>query len=159
MPDAKKAADLRAQCQASLAAGNVGAARMFAKLASLYDPDDAEARALVEQLAATPVSRGPSPSGQAARAAIRAALDESVRRERAGDVDGAIAVLRVAVAGHPGVADLHARLGALLGARARTYEEAADELLRAIELAPDDERHRVRLGEIVTKLRVRGALH
>lgn len=82
-------------------------------------------------------------------ATIRTNLAEE--RRRAGDVDGAIAHLEIAVAADPNAGHALKRLGALFAQKGRT-REAAPLLARAAELLPDDFEAQVNKGSLLVQL-------
>ncbi len=82
-------------------------------------------------------------------ATIRTNLAEE--RRRAGDVDGAIEHLEIAVQADPDAGHALKRLGALLAGKGRT-REAAPLLARAAELLPDDFEAQVNKGSLLVQL-------
>lgn len=82
-------------------------------------------------------------------ATIRTNLAEE--RRRAGDVDGAIAHLEIAVQADPDAGHALKRLGALLAGKGRT-REAAPLLARAAELLPNDFEAQVNKGGLLVQL-------
>ena len=148
-----KARALFQEALADHASGRVGAARMNAKLASIYDPDEAEYREALEAWDAP----APKPTKQQIESRPKYVLiyEEAQDAEAAGDVDRAIELLREGVRLNPNVAAIHNRLGVLLALQKRDYKEAAEQIQRAIELEPDNLHYKSNLGKIIARARGR----
>lgn len=140
----KKARNLFEQATQDHAIGRVGAARMNAKLATIYDPENEEYRRVLAEWE--------RPSGEAqARPDYVALYEEAQSREDADDVDGAIAVLERGLRLAPNPAAFHNRIGVLLAMRKRDYEGARDEIQKAIALEPGNAHYRNNLGKVMAK--------
>ena len=68
----------------------------------------------------------------------RALLRQAMGLHSSGDVDGAIAIARQAIAVAPGFAEAHAYLGTTLVTRTRAFKDGLASLARAAALAPAD---------------------
>ncbi len=145
--------------------GRLGAARMNAKLASIYDPDTPRYK---EQLLAweNPAAPARPPTMQTAQAMssssrpsddsqieIKALYDEAQRYEDDGDIDEALDVLEQGVSRFPMAAAFHNRIGVILALRKRDYEGAVQAIQRAIDIDPENLHYKSNLGKIVAKMR------
>ena len=156
----RKAIKLLDEAKKEFAAGRLAAARMNAKLASIYDPENAEIRALQRQWE-QPNKPAPPPTAPVQRnsdeqqAEIKALYDEAQRLEDDDDIDAALDVLEQGVERFPNEAAFHNRMGVILALKKRDYQGAVSAIQRAIEIAPDNLHYKNNLGKIVAKLRVR----
>lgn len=156
----RKAVKLLDEAKKEFAAGRLAAARMNAKLASIYDPENEEIRALQRQWE-QPQKPAPPPTAPAQKnsdeqqAEIKALYDEAQRLEDDDDIDAALDVLEQGVERFPNEAAFHNRMGVILALKKRDYEGAVSAIQRAIEIAPDNLHYKNNLGKIVAKLRVR----
>jgi tetratricopeptide (TPR) repeat protein len=157
----RKARKLFEEAQKEAADGKMGAARMNAKLASIYDPDKDEYRMQLEAwerpaTAMKPQQPATSPSGQdESQAEIKALYDEAQSFEDAGDIDEALDVLERGIERFPSAAAFHNRMGVILALRKRDYEGAVHAIQRAIDIDPENLHYKSNLGKIVAKLRGR----
>lgn len=156
----RKALKLMDEAKKEFAAGRVAAARMNAKLASIYDPENEEIRALQRQWEqpARPASPATAPAQKNSdeqQAEIKALYDEAQRLEDDNDIDGALDVLEQGAERFPQEAAFHNRMGVILALKKRDYEGAVSAIQRAIEISPDNLHYKNNLGKIVAKLRVR----
>lgn len=160
----RKARNLFDEAQKEAAAGRLGAARMNAKLASIYDPENETYRRQLEawerpatsprpRPATTPSAEAASRVADESQAEIKALYDEAQRHEDSGDVDGALDVLEQGVQRFPNAAAFHNRLGVILALRKRDYENAVQAIQRAIDIDPDNLHYKSNLGKIVAKMR------
>lgn len=160
----RKARNLFDEAQKEAAAGRLGAARMNAKLASIYDPENETYRRQLEawerpatsprpRAATTPSAEAASRVADESQAEIKALYDEAQRHEDSGDVDGALDVLEQGVQRFPNAAAFHNRLGVILALRKRDYENAVQAIQRAIDIDPDNLHYKSNLGKIVAKMR------
>jgi tetratricopeptide (TPR) repeat protein len=127
-------------------AGRVGAARMNAKLAAIYDPGNEEYRHALDQWDRAPTGRK---SPVVPREVVL--YERAQEAESEGDIDRALDLLREGIAVNPDVPAIHNRLGVLLALQKRDYEAAAAAIQRAIELEPDNLHYRNNLGKIVAR--------
>jgi hypothetical protein len=140
----KKARQLFEQASQDYAIGRVGAARMNAKLATIYDPDNEEYRRVLADWE--------RPSGeQPSRPEYVALYEQAQACEDADDIDGAIDVLHKGLRLAPNPAAFHNRIGVLLAMRKRDYDGARDEIQKAIALEPDNAHYRNNLGKVMAK--------
>ncbi|MBI1947241.1 MAG: tetratricopeptide repeat protein [Deltaproteobacteria bacterium] len=156
----RKAVKLMDEARKEFAAGRLASARMNAKLASIYDPDNEEIRALQRQWdQPQPATAGrappPSKNSDEAQAEIKALYDRAQALEDDEDIDGALDVLEEGIERFPNEAAFHNRMGVILALKKRDYEGAVAAIQRAIEIAPDNLHYKNNLGKIVAKVRVR----
>lgn len=160
----RKAAKLFEESQKEAAAGKLGAARMNAKLASIYDPGNEEYRRQLEAWERPPTQQRPAPPTAAqpsqnsrpsdeSQAEIKALYDEAQRCEDGGDVDAALDILEQGVERFPNAAAFHNRIGVILALRKRDYEGAVHAIQLAIDIDPDNLHYKSNLGKIVAKMR------
>ena len=133
---------------------------MNAKLASIYDPENEEIRALQrnwEQPQPATAARGApvAKNSDEGQAEIKALYDRAQQLEDDDDIDGALDVLEEGVERFPNEAAFHNRMGVILALRKRDFEGAVAAIQRAIEIAPDNLHYKNNLGKIVAKVRVR----
>lgn len=146
----RKARTLMEQAQRDFAAGKVGAARMNAKLATIYDPDNAEFRRILAAWEEAP--RGsPATASSMARPEYVQLYEQAQDLEDEGDVDGALDLLMKGVRLAPNAAAFHNRIGVILAMRKREFDRAAAEIQKAISLEPDNPHYRNNLGKVMQK--------
>ncbi len=158
----RKASQLFDEAQKEAAAGKMGAARMNAKLASIYDPANQEYRGQIEvwERPTTPErARGSArpalrtrPSNEE-QAEIKALYDEAQRCEDEGDVDAALDILERGLERFQNAAAFHNRIGVVLALRKRDYQGAVHAIQRAIDIDPDNLHYKSNLGKIVARMR------
>jgi tetratricopeptide (TPR) repeat protein len=143
----KRARQLFDEAQADYDAGRIGAARMNAKLACIYDPDNTGYR---ETLSAweNEVAGG----GDASRPREVQLYEQAQYREVEGDIDGAIALLQEGIRINGNIPAFHNRLGVLLALHKRDYENAVQSIRLAVKLDPDNLHYKSNLGKIVSRL-------
>lgn len=143
-PDPARAAALHAQALRDLQTGDLTRAWQLASLAAQLDPEHPRYRATIERWSEH-VSRATAGRGDADEARL---YGEAIAREDAGDVAGALALLRRAVTAHPEHAPSWNRLGVLL-LRERDVEAAIAAFERAVLLDADDATYRNNLGKVL----------
>lgn len=156
----RKAQKLLDEAKKEFAAGRLASARMNAKLASIYDPENEDIRALQrnwEQPQQPTAGKGApvTKNSDEAQAEIKALYDRAQQLEDDDDIDGALDVLEEGVERFPNEAAFHNRMGVILALRKRDYEGAVAAIQRAIEIAPENLHYKNNLGKIVAKVRVR----
>lgn len=149
----RQGTDMRGKAQAlfddamrDYQAGRIGAARMNAKLAAIYDPGNEEYRHALEQWERAPTGR----SRQQVPPEV-ALYERAQEAESEGDVERALQLLREGISLNPDVPAIHNRLGVLLALQKRDYDAAAAAIRRAIELEPDNLHYKNNLGKIVAR--------
>lgn len=149
----RQGTDMRGKAQAlfddamrDYQAGRIGAARMNAKLAAIYDPGNEEYRHALEQWERAPTGR----SRQQVPPEV-ALYERAQEAESEGDVERALELLREGISLNPDVPAIHNRLGVLLALQKRDYDAAAAAIRRAIELEPDNLHYKNNLGKIVAR--------
>ena len=141
----RKARNLMELAQNDHAVGRVGAARMNAKLATIYDPDnDAYRRILADW-------ERPSADADASRPEYVMLYEQAQELEDADDVDGALVVLEKGLYLAPNPAAFHNRIGVLLAMRKRDYQRAKEEIQKAIALEPKNPHYSNNLGKVMAK--------
>jgi hypothetical protein len=130
--------------------GRVGAARMNAKLATIYDPANEEYRTALEQW-----GRDDGRHRQPSQPKYAILYDEAQELEGAGSIDAAIELLERGTDLYPDIAAIRNRLGVLLAIHKRQFDRAADQIQRAIELDPNNLHYKSNLGKILSKKRSR----
>jgi tetratricopeptide (TPR) repeat protein len=133
-------------------AGRVGAARMNAKLATIYDPANEEYRVALEQWGK---DADGGAAGNPSQPKYALLYEEAQELEQSGDSDGAIAILERGAELHPDIAAIHNRLGVLLALTRKEYDRAASSIQRAIELDPENLHYKSNLGKILSRKRSR----
>ncbi len=151
----KKARQLFDEAVRDHQAGRMSAARMNARLAALYDPDNAlyaQTLAQWEGGAATGerATDGSAASlSQDAQSELRSLYDDAQDAENRGDFDGALALLRRGIVRYPTAAAFHNRVGVLLAMKKRDFDGAVAAIERAIEIDPDNMHYRSNLGKVM----------
>jgi hypothetical protein len=140
----RKARNLMEQAQQDHAVGRLGAARMNAKLATIYDPDNEQYKRILAEWERPSTEQGSRPE-------YVALYEEAQAREDDDDIDGAIALLEKGLRLAPNPAAFHNRIGVLLAMRKRDFERARDEIQKAIALEPGNAHYRNNLGKVVAK--------
>ncbi|MFZ9888690.1 MAG: hypothetical protein ACO3JL_14415, partial [Myxococcota bacterium] len=130
--------------------GRIGAARMNAKLATIYDPAEETYAAALEEWASS--GRAPRSAGED----YAVLYDGAQSCEAKGDIAGALQMLEQGVSNFPDIAAFHNRLGVLLAIHRREYDRAAASIQRAIELDPENLHYKSNLGKIVSRSKHRG---
>jgi tetratricopeptide (TPR) repeat protein len=141
----RKARNLFEQAQQDREVGRLGAARMNAKLATIYDPDNETYRRILAEWE--------KPSSEAAssnRPEYVVLYELAPEQEDNDDIDAAIATLEKGVRAAPNPAAFHNRIGVLLAMRKKDYERARDEIEKAIALEPKND-HYNNLGKVMAK--------
>jgi Tetratricopeptide repeat len=171
----RKGRQLFDEAKKEFAAGRVGAARMNAKLASIYDPENDDYQRALEDWdengngggakkkgpAAPPtVPKAPEMSSDALHSDerqrdMRALYDEAQDFENQGDFDEAIEVLYRGIDRFPNAAAFHNRIGVLLAMKKRDFDGAISSIQRAIELDPDNLHYKNNLGKVMQRVRPR----
>jgi len=140
----RKARNLMEQAQQDHAVGRLGAARMNAKLATIYDPDNEQYKRILAEWERPSTEQGSRPE-------YVALYEEAQAREDDDDIDGAIALLEKGLRLAPNPAAFHNRIGVLLAMRKRDFERARDEIQKAIALEPANAHYRNNLGKVMAK--------
>jgi predicted Zn-dependent protease len=162
-----KARDLFELAMRDREAGRSSSAKMNARLATIYDPENEQyRRALAEweepggsssTMQAAPVS--PSQASQVSAVAKRPdyvlLYEEAQTCEEQGDIDRALELLRQGIEQFPSAAAFHNRLGVLLAMKKRDFDAAADAIQRAIELEPENLHYKSNFGKIIQRARQR----
>lgn len=143
----RKARNLMEQAQQDHAVGRVGAARMNAKLATIYDPDNETYRRILADWERPSGSTG----GDASRPEYVTLYEQAQEREDDDDVDGALVLLEKGLRLAPNPAAFHNRIGVLLAMRKRDFERAKDEIQKAIALEPKNPHYSNNLGKVMAK--------
>jgi tetratricopeptide (TPR) repeat protein len=146
----RKARNLFEQAQKDHAIGRIGAARMNAKLATIYDPDNEEFRRVLEQWEERPKPGGGS-GASSSRPEYVVLYEQAQDLEDEGDVDGALELLQKGIRMAPNAAAFHNRIGVILAMRKREFDRAAAEIEKAISLEPDNPHYRNNLGKVMQK--------
>ena len=141
----RKARNLMELAQADHAVGRVGAARMNAKLATIYDPDNATYRRILADW------ERPSADADASRPEYVMLYEQAQELEDTDDVDGALVVLEKGRRLAPNPAAFHNRIGVLLAMRKRDYDRAKEEIQKAIALEPKNPHYSNNLGKVMAK--------
>lgn len=141
----RKARNLFEQAQQDHAVGRLGAARMNAKLATIYDPDNEKYRRILGEW------ERPSAEQGAARPEYVALYEKAQEAEDDDDIDGAITLLEKGLRLAPNPAAFHNRIGVLLAMRKKDFERARDEIQKAIALEPSNAHYRNNLGKVMAK--------
>ncbi|HEY1101341.1 MAG TPA: hypothetical protein VGF99_20555, partial [Myxococcota bacterium] len=150
----RKARNLMEQAQQDHAVGRLGAARMNAKLATIYDPDNDAYRKILADWEERPKAGG---AGSGVSSAINSRpeyvqLYETAQElEDDDDIDGALEMLEKGLRLAPNAAAFHNRIGVILAMRKRDFERAADEIQKAIALEPDNPHYRNNLGKVMSR--------
>ncbi len=142
----RKARNLFEQAQQDREVGRLGAARMNAKLATIYDPDNETYRRILAEWE--------KPSSEAAssnRPEYVVLYELAQEQEDNDDIDAAIATLEKGVRAAPNPAAFHNRIGVLLAMRKKDYERARDEIEKAIALEPKNDHYKNNLGKVMAK--------
>ncbi|MDP2344934.1 MAG: hypothetical protein Q8O67_28570 [Deltaproteobacteria bacterium] len=146
----RKARNLFEQAQKDHAIGRIGAARMNAKLATIYDPDNEEFRKVLDAW-----EEKPKPGGNSAASSSRpeyvVLYEQAQDLEDEGDIDGALELLQKGIRMAPNAAAFHNRIGVILAMRKREFDRAAAEIEKAISLEPDNPHYRNNLGKVMQK--------
>jgi hypothetical protein len=140
----RKARNLMEQAQQDHAVGRLGAARMNAKLATIYDPDNEQYKRILGEWERPSTEQGSRPE-------YVALYEEAQAREDDDDIDGAIGLLEKGLRLAPNPAAFHNRIGVLLAMRKRDFERARDEIQKAIALEPGNAHYRNNLGKVMAK--------
>lgn len=171
-PDSTERATMRERARALFEeaesdynAGRVGAARMNAKLACIYDPDNPSYRdALARWERGEPgAGTGGDPdlevtANQAGAQPREVQLYEQAQyREAEGDIDGALALLGEGIRLNPNIAAFHNRFGVLMALYRGAFDEAAAAIRKAVHLEPDNLHYKSNLGKIVARQRAGAA--
>jgi hypothetical protein len=143
----RKARNLMEQAQQDHAVGRVGAARMNAKLATIYDPDNETYRRILADWERPSGTAG----GDASRPEYVMLYEQAQEREDDDDVDGALVLLEKGLRLAPNPAAFHNRIGVLLAMRKRDFERAKDEIQKAIALEPKNPHYSNNLGKVMAK--------
>lgn len=146
----RKARNLMEQAQKDYGVGRIGAARMNAKLATIYDPENVEYRRILEAWEDKPKG-SPSTASSMSRPEYVQLYEQAQDLEDEGDVDGALDVLLRGVRLAPNPAAFHNRIGVILAMRKREFDRAAAEIQKAIGLEPDNPHYRSNLGKVMQK--------
>ncbi len=144
----RKARNLFEQAQKDHAIGRIGAARMNAKLATIYDPDNDEFRRILDVWEEKPTA---STTAALSRPEYVVLYEQAQDLEDEGDVDGALELLQKGITMAPNAAAFHNRIGVILAMRKREFERAAAEIEKAISLEPDNPHYRNNLGKVMQK--------
>ncbi len=124
-----------------LRAGKKARALAFVKMAADLDPNNEQARDLIDNWAkAESIARSESEDQKL--------VADAQRLEDQGRFDDAIAVYKKVIALKPVEPELHNRLGILLALRKKDYGAATAALMKATELAPDNLAYRSNLGKV-----------
>jgi len=141
----RKARNLMEQAQKDHSDGRVGAARMNAKLATIYDPDNEAYRRILAEW------DRPSGTGAESRPEYVDLYEKAQEREDDDDVDGALELLERGIRVAPNPAAFHNRIGVLLAMRKKDFERAKDEIQKAIALEPKNPHYHNNLGKVMAK--------
>ena len=141
----RKARNLMELAQNDHAVGRVGAARMNAKLATIYDPDNESYRRILADW------ERPSADADASRPEYVILYEQAQELEDADDVDGALVVLEKGLHLAPNPAAFHNRIGVVLAMRKRDYQRAKEEIQKAIALEPKNPHYSNNLGKVMAK--------
>ena len=134
---------------ADLESGNRARARMYMKLGRNTFPDDERFVALEQHLGGGGSSATPEAGGKERKEV--ALFQEANAAEAQGDYEGAVRLLREAIALNPNAPALHNRLGVILSTRLRRYDEATSALFRAVELDSDNPTFKNNLGKVLSR--------
>ena len=145
----RKARQLFEQAKKDYDAGKLGAARMNAKLSTIYDPDNEEFRRIVEAWEDKPQSG--NSGGSASRPEYVLLYEQAQDLENENDIDGALELLYRGVLLAPHAAAFHNRIGVILAMRKSEFDRAAAEIQKAIALEPDNPHYRNNLGKVMKK--------
>jgi hypothetical protein len=154
----RKARNLMEQAQNDHAIGRIGAARMNAKLATIYDPENETYRRILAAWEDRPKAGSGDSSAMTARPEYVQLYEAAQDLEDDDDIDGALAMLERGLRIAPNAAAFHNRIGVILAMRKREYARAADEIEKAISLEPDNPHYRNNLGKVMAKANKRQAL-
>ncbi len=143
-----QAAQLHAQALADIRDGALGRAWQLACMAAAAAPDDPRYQETIANWAAV-VAEHQTPADARLYA-------QAIRKESLGDAQGAITLLRQAIAENANNAAAHNRLGVLLAASHGDLREAVAALERAVALAPDDATFRNNLGKVAAAAERKG---
>ncbi|MCP4501718.1 MAG: hypothetical protein GY822_17295 [Deltaproteobacteria bacterium] len=143
----KKAARLFADAKEDFKNGRIGAARMNAKLASIYDHENAEYKNALSDWERPQVN-----SDEEVLPDVRL-YERAQEAEAKGLVDEAMSLLREGLEENPDVPAIHNRLGVLLALQKRDYSKAAEFIRKAIELEPDNLHYKNSLEKILSRMK------
>jgi tetratricopeptide (TPR) repeat protein len=125
------------------------AARMNARLALMFDPNNEQYRIAYDELAVALAERARA-SDVSGRSLARRLYQDAARAEAEGDLDGAIQLLERAISESEDAA-FYNRLGVILATRMQDYGRAESLLRKASELAPKNEAYRHNLEKILSR--------
>jgi len=141
----EKAARLFADAEEDFAAGRVGAARMNAKLASIYDAENPTYKKALDEW------ENPEQVSDDEKPPEVVLYEQAQKAEAKGRVDEAMSLLRDGLQKNPDVPAIHNRLGVLLALQKKDYEKAAACIRKAIELEPENLHYKNNLGKILSR--------
>jgi hypothetical protein len=144
-----RAAEHYEQCMKDLAAGRVGRAWGYAKMALDADPEDEKLKALLadwNKVVALQSSGGPRPLSPAEL------LAASQKAEAEGDIDTAVLHMKKLCEIAKGSAAGWNRLGVLLATRQRQFRAGYDAVMRAVELEPGNLTFQSNMMKILAKV-------
>lgn len=150
----QRAEQLRLHALEDLAAGRVGRAWSWVRMALELDPDNEAIKAVARDCAQAP---GGASSQAAAASAEERLYFEARQAEDAGDFQRAVELLARAIEKNPRRAPLHNHLGVVLATRLKRFDEATDALVRAVELDPANAVYKNNLGKVAAMADVNGA--
>ena len=141
-----KAARLFSEAVRDYTQGRLSVAKMNAKLATVYAPDNETYHAALERW-----SSADQQKSTGAAPAYAALYQQAQACEKNGDIEQALALLEEGAHRFPRIAAIHNRRGVLLAMHQRDYDAAAIAIKKAIELDPSNLHYKSNYGKIVTK--------
>jgi hypothetical protein len=136
-------------CMKDLAAGRVGRAWGYAKMAHDADPEDEKLKSLLadwNKIVAQQAGGGPRPMTPSEL------LSASQKAEQEGDIETAVGHMKKLCEMAKGSAAAWNRLGVLLATRQRLYREGYDAVMRAVELEPGNLTYQSNMMKILAKV-------
>lgn len=138
----RKARLIFEQAQKDMVEGRPSSALMNAKLACIYDPNEAEFKIALEAWQNQSMSN-------VARPKELMLFEEAKDSELDGEYEHAVSLLRQALDINPRAAPIYNRLGVILATRLKQYAPASQALLQACELDPGNLAYKNNLGKIL----------
>lgn len=147
----KRAGILFAEAQKDYQQGQVSAAIMNAKLATLYDPTNMQYQTMLESWRRES-SQPHTIETESMSSACASMYSDAERAEDEGNIDEALHILDKAIHRYPKTPALYNKKGVILAMRSHRYSEARKILEEAVRMAPEHPHYRNNLGKVMEKL-------